>query len=94
MDKTDIIFTEQKKKEKILIAVLAIVFLITIFNIWNSFFKTSEIATIPVTQETSRQEIKIDFSVFDMPILKALSGDYLDILEETDKDFGKENLFK
>jgi len=41
MDKTDIIFTEQKKKEKILIAVLAIVFLITIFNIWNSFFKTS-----------------------------------------------------
>jgi len=29
-----------------------------------------------------------------MPILKALSGDYLDILEETDKDFGKENLFK
>jgi hypothetical protein len=90
----NLIFTEQKKKENILIAVLAIVFLITIFNIWRIFFKTGGTTAIFVTQEISNKEIKIDFSVFDMPVLKALSGDYLNVLEGTEKDFGKENLFK
>ncbi|MDP2820694.1 MAG: hypothetical protein Q8O39_00610 [bacterium] len=90
----NLIFTEQKKKENILIAVLAIVFLITIFNVWRIFFKTGGTTTVFVTQEISKKEIKVDFSVFDMPVLKALSGDYLNVLEETEKDFGKENLFK
>lgn len=90
----NLIFTEQKKKENILIVVLIIIFLITIFNVWRVFFKTGGTTTVFVTQEISNKEIKIDFSVFDMPVLKALNSDYLDVLEGTEKDFGKENLFK
>jgi len=88
-------FTGQKKKEKILILIFTLVLLATGFNVWNLFFKSENDGIITTTQNIFFQkQIKIDFSVFEMPILKDLNDDYLDILIKDEENFGKEDLFK
>jgi len=88
-------FTRQKKKEKILIIIFTLVLLVTGFNVWNLFFKSENAGIITTTQiNLYQKEIKIDFSVFEMPILKHLSDDYLDILNKDEENFGKKDLFK
>lgn len=88
-------FTGQKKKEKILIIALVLVLLATGFNVYNIFFQEKKDGIIITTQSSFQQkEIRVDFSVFEMPVLNYLSDDYLDILSEEEENFGKKDLFK
>lgn len=70
-----IVFTQQKKNQRILIFVFVATLLITAIVIWQGFFNKKE------TEELSgesivppQEEIKIDFNVLKNPLLKELQS--------------------
>lgn len=94
-----IVFTEQKKREKILMIILVLFLLITLFNIWRIFFWKKEgiIISQPVTPEYKYREVKMNLSVLENPLLEVLTIDYLEPLEEPgdfSAVFGKDNPFE
>lgn len=97
-----IIIQQKNQKQKILIAVFAIVFLATIFVIWQGFFKKQEAVTEQISITNRNSEIKIDFSILDHPFLKT-SQPFLNIqpfqtstssdATSTSQTLGRENPF-
>ena len=70
-----IVFTQQKKNQRILIFVFAATLLITAIVVWQGFFNkggTEELSGGNVV--LSQEEIKIDFNVLKSPLLKELQS--------------------
>ena len=68
-----IVFTQQKKNQRILIFVFAATLLITAIVVWQGFFnKEEELSGENVV--LSQEEIKIDFNVLKSPLLKELQS--------------------
>jgi len=68
-----IVFTQQKKNQRILIFVFFAILLITAIIVWQGFFnKEEELSGENVV--LSQEEIKIDFNVLKSPLLKELQS--------------------
>lgn len=65
-----IIVQQKNQRQKVLIAVSLIMFLVTAFIIWQGFFKEEKIATEPISIIIEREEVKIDFDALKHPLLK------------------------
>ena len=68
-------FLQQKKKQKIVLAGLVIVILITSVVLWRGFFTTE--SSIEIRQSSGLQSLKranIDFSLFDNPIFERIQA--------------------
>jgi hypothetical protein len=69
-----IVFTQQRKKEKILIFVLIGALLLTAFIIWQGSLNNQEQYLYESDTVLSQEQIKIDFNVLKKPILKELQS--------------------
>lgn len=66
-------FTDQKKRQKYLLGVVAILLLIGGI-VWFSYFKENQpFVAAPVDVSYQPQNINIDFSIFENPLLKKLN---------------------
>lgn len=66
-----IVFTQQKRSRQILIAICLLAIIITVIIFWQVFFK-QETPTLPAEVFLPPKEIKINFEIFEQPILKEL----------------------
>jgi len=69
-----IVFTQQRKKEKILIFVLIGTLLLTAFIIWQGSLNKEEQYLYESNTALSQEQIKIDFNVLKNPVLKELQS--------------------
>ncbi len=68
-----IVFLQERKTQKNLIFIFGIVLIITVFVIWQEFFKKEkETSFIEGVQTFSKKEVKINFEIFKNPILEKL----------------------
>lgn len=68
-----IVFVKQNKKQKTLIFILIASLIITVAVLWFGFFREEKSASelyIEENTEAAQEEIKIDFSVLENPLLK------------------------
>ena len=65
-------FLEERKKQKNLIWILLIVVLITVFILWQGFFKKSVLKIETLTPEIAYRKITINFQILENPFLKEL----------------------
>ncbi len=87
-----IVFLQERKTQKNLIFIFGIVLIITVFVIWQGFFKKEKTATFFEEVLTlPRKEVKINFEIFKDPLLEKLqSFTEISPLKETP---GRENPF-
>ncbi len=84
-----IVFEKQKKTQKNFILILIVVFLITIFVVWQGFFK-KETKIFFETLTPTKKEIKINFEILKNPLLETLqSFSAIKPFEETPSTPGK-----
>ena len=90
-----IVFLQEKKTQKNLIFIFGIALIITVFVIWQGFFKKGkETSFIEGIQTFSKKEVKINFEIFKNPILEKLQpfteiGPFREIPPAEEKPEGK-----
>ncbi len=67
-----IVFTQQRQKQKYLIILTVIVLMILIFIWWNFLIKPKKETLIITGKAFAPKEIKINFDVFNNPLLQEL----------------------
>ena len=68
-----IVFFQEKKTQKNLIFIFGIVLMITVFVIWQGYFKKEkETSFVEGVRTFSKKEVKINFEIFKNPILEKL----------------------
>ena len=87
-----IVFLQEKKTQKNLIFIFGIALIITVFVIWQGFFKKEKTTTlVEETLAFPQKEVKINFETFKDPLLEKLqSFTEISPLKETP---GRENPF-
>ncbi|PIV43613.1 MAG: hypothetical protein COS26_00340 [Candidatus Nealsonbacteria bacterium CG02_land_8_20_14_3_00_40_11] len=87
-----IVFLQEKKTQKNLIFIFGIALIITVFVIWQGFFKKEKTTTlVEETLALPQKEVKINFETFKDPLLEKLqSFTEISPLKETP---GRENPF-
>ncbi|MFH1656683.1 MAG: hypothetical protein ABH956_02845 [Candidatus Nealsonbacteria bacterium] len=82
-------FVQKRKKQKYLIIVFGIVFLITAVVLWYGFLKKEEITTTNFL--TPLREVKVDFDFLDSIIFSKLNE--FDKISPFDEEAGRKNPF-
>ena len=86
-----IVFLQQRKIQKSLILIFIAVIIITTVVIWQGFFKEEITTPLPEVILLPYREIKIDYKVFENPMLKNLEP--FNKIQPLKEKSGRENPF-
>lgn len=84
-----ITFIQQKKKQKYLLIILAVLIAISLLVIWQMFLAKPEPA--PVSKALEKPEVKINFDAFKNPIFNKLTP--FEPITPFDEEAGRDNPF-
>jgi len=86
-----IVFLQQRKIQKSLILIFIAVIIITTVVIWQGFFKEEITTPLPEVILLPYREIRIDYKVFENPMLKNLEP--FNKIQSLKEKSGRENPF-
>lgn len=92
-----IIIQQKNQKQKIFIMIFLVMFLVTVFILWQNFFKKQQSTAGQISIINQNEEIKIDFDTLKLPFLKKFQPffeiqPFLQDASNTEK-IGRENPF-